>query len=224
MRAGGTNGGTWPTHRAAEQVAQLVKKGSPERADDTCQGTGRRVVSGSEPAKLKEWTGVIEVELVGVRVELPANQPIVLLKEKTGTRYLPIWIGAVEATAIAFALQGVETPRPLTHDLIVDVLTDLGIRLDAVHVTELRDGTFYAELHLVQNGRNFTVSSRPSDAIAIASRLEDVPIYASEDVMDEAGLEIESTDEGSEVQAEEQVREFRAFLEGVTPEDFKEDT
>ncbi len=167
---------------------------------------------------------MIEVELVGVRVELPANQPIVLLKEKTGTRYLPIWIGAVEATAIAFALQGVETPRPLTHDLIVDVLTDLGVRLDAVHVTELRDGTFYAELHLVQNGRTFTVSSRPSDAIAIASRLVDVPIYASEEVLDEAGLEIESTDEGSEVEAEEQVRQFRAFLEGVTPEDFKEDT
>ncbi|HEX2029662.1 MAG TPA: bifunctional nuclease family protein, partial [Nitriliruptorales bacterium] len=107
---------------------------------------------------------MIEVELVGVRVELPANQPIVLLKEKTGPRYLPIWIGAVEATAIAFALQGVETPRPLTHDLFVDVLEDLGVRLESVHVTELREGTFYAELHFVQNGRNHTVSSRPSDA------------------------------------------------------------
>ncbi|MDP9023524.1 MAG: bifunctional nuclease family protein [Actinomycetota bacterium] len=165
---------------------------------------------------------MIEVELVGVRVELPANQPIVLLKEKTGTRYLPIWIGAVEATAIAFALQGVETPRPLTHDLIVNVLQDLGVDLQAVHVTELREGTFYAELHFVQNGRTHTVSSRPSDAIAIASRLDAVPIYAAEDVMDEAGLEIEATEEGDEVAAEQQLREFREFLEGVTPEDFRE--
>ncbi|MBW3577961.1 MAG: bifunctional nuclease family protein [Actinobacteria bacterium] len=165
---------------------------------------------------------MIEVELVGVRVELPANQPIVLLKEKTGTRYLPIWIGAVEATAIAFALQGVETPRPLTHDLIVDVLQDLGVELQAVHVTELREGTFYAELHFVQNGRAHTVSSRPSDAIAIASRLDTVPIYAAEDVMDEAGLEIEATEEGDEVAAEQQLRAFREFLEGVTPEDFRE--
>lgn len=165
---------------------------------------------------------MIEVELVGVRVELPANQPIVLLKEKTGARYLPIWIGAVEATAIAFALQGVETPRPLTHDLFVDVLEDLGVRLESVHVTELREGTFYAELHFVQNGRNHTVSSRPSDAIAIASRLDAVPIFASEAVMDEAGLEIEATEEGDEVQAEEQVRQFREFLDEVTPEDFKD--
>ena len=165
---------------------------------------------------------MIEVELVGVRVELPANQPIVLLKEKTGTRYLPIWIGAVEATAIAFALQGVETPRPLTHDLLVDVLEELGIRLDAVHVTELREGTFYAELRFVQNGRTFSVSSRPSDAIAIASRLEEVPIFASEDVMEEAGLEIDASEDGTELEAEEQVRQFREFLEGITPEDFHE--
>ena len=165
---------------------------------------------------------MIEVELVGVRVELPANQPIVLLKEKTGTRYLPIWIGAVEATAIAFALQGVETPRPLTHDLLVDVLEELGIRLDAVHVTELREGTFYAELRFVQNGRAFSVSSRPSDAIAIASRLEEVPIFASEDVMEEAGLEIDASEDGTELEAEEQVRQFREFLEGITPEDFHE--
>lgn len=165
---------------------------------------------------------MIEVELVGVRVELPANQPIVLLKEKVGTRYLPIWIGAVEATAIAFALQGVETPRPLTHDLIVDLLADLGVQLASVHVTELRDGTFFAELHLVRDGDTYAVSSRPSDAIAIASRLDDVPIYAAEDVMEEAGLEIEATEEGSEVEAEEQLRRFREFLEGVTPEDFKD--
>ena len=164
---------------------------------------------------------MIEVELVGVRVELPANQPIVLLKEKSGTRYLPIWIGAVEATAIAFALQGVETPRPLTHDLFVDVLRSMGAALDAVHVTELRDGTFYAELKLVLDGRSFTVSARPSDAIALASRFDTVPIFAAEDVLDEAGLEIEAREE-VEVEAEEQVRQFREFLEQITPEHFRE--
>jgi uncharacterized protein len=165
---------------------------------------------------------VIEVELVGVRVELPANQPIVLLKERQGTRYLPIWIGAVEATAIAFALQGVETPRPLTHDLLVDVLDGLDVSLEAVHVTELRDGTFYAELRLSRDGQTTVVSSRPSDAIAIASRLESVPIFAAEDVMTEAGLEIEPTEEGIEVDSEEEVRQFREFLDEITPEDFRE--
>ena len=165
---------------------------------------------------------MIEMELVGVRVELPANQPIVLLKEKTGTRYLPIWIGAVEATAIAFALQGVETPRPLTHDLFIDVMEELSVSIEAVHVTELRDGTFYAELHLAQDGETYSVSARPSDAIALASRLEDVPIFGAEAVLDEAGLEIETREEGTEVDAEEEVRQFRQFLENVSPEDFRE--
>jgi bifunctional DNase/RNase len=166
---------------------------------------------------------VIEMELIGVRVELPANQPIVLLKETDGTRYLPIWIGAVEATAIAFALQGVETPRPLTHDLFVAVLGETGIELTAVHVTDLRDGTFYAELHLRQDGRTWTVSARPSDAIALAARLEDVPVLAAEPVLDDAGLEIDRTDEDGEngVNAEEEVRQFREFLDQVTPSDFE---
>jgi bifunctional DNase/RNase len=165
---------------------------------------------------------VIEMELIGVRVELPANQPIVLLKEADGTRYLPIWIGAVEATAIAFALQGVETPRPLTHDLVVDVLGEIGVELAAVHVTDLQDGTFYAELHLRQGERTWTVSARPSDAIAIASRLDDVPVLAAPSVVEEAGLEIDRAGEDGEqgVDAEEAVREFREFLDQVAPEDF----
>jgi len=169
---------------------------------------------------------VIEMELVGVRVELPANQPIVLLKEREGTRFLPIWIGAVEATAIAFALQGVETPRPLTHDLFVDVLKDLDVELVAVHVTHLQDGTFYAELKLLHNGEPHTVSARPSDAIALASRLGEIPILSAEAVLDEAGLEIEDDDDGGSSSGggadEEEVRQFRAFLDEVTPEDFKE--
>lgn len=162
------------------------------------------------------------LELVGVRVELPANQPIVLLKEVDGPRYLPIWIGAVEATAIAFALQGVETARPLTHDLIVDVLAATGQRLDAVRITDLRDGTFYAELVLVDEaGNTVEVSSRPSDALAIAARLPDIPLFGAPEVLEEAGVELDDDEAVDEEQAEDQVREFRQFLDSVTPEDFR---
>ncbi len=165
---------------------------------------------------------LIELELVGVRVELPANQPIVLLRERDGSRYLPIWIGAPEATAIAFALQGVETPRPLTHDLFVDTLAALGVTLEAVHVTNLDGGTYFAELQLrTGQGELVTVSARPSDSIALASRLDDVPIRVDEAVMEEAGLEIEDDDEDeSGPDAEDEVRRFRDFLDNVAPEDF----
>lgn len=156
---------------------------------------------------------MIELELVGVRVELPHNQPIVLLKEQTGERYLPIWIGAVEATAIAFALQGVETARPLTHDLMRDLLDSLTVSVDRVVVTELRDGTFYAEVQMSQAGESSVVSSRPSDAIALAVRTN-TPIYADESVLDEAGIEIEDDDE-------HEVEQFKEFLDSVSPEDFK---
>lgn len=163
---------------------------------------------------------MIEMELVGVRVELPANTPIVLLKEANGTRYLPIWIGAVEATAIAFALQGVETPRPMTHDLFVSVLNESEIRLEAVHVTDLQDGTFFAELHLRQGESLHVVSARPSDAIALASRLDNVPIYGAPEVLDEAGLEIGDDGDSQDVDPDEAVRQFREFLDNISPEDF----
>ena len=104
------------------------------------------------------------VDVVGVRVEMPSNQPIVLLKEMGGDRYLPIWVGAVEATAIAFAQQGVEPPRPLTHDLMKEMLDALGRKVDSVHLTELRDGVFYSLINIDQG---VTISSRPSDAIAL---------------------------------------------------------
>jgi uncharacterized protein len=156
---------------------------------------------------------VIELELVGVRVELPHNQPIVLLKERAGERFLPIWIGAVEATSIAFALQGVPVARPMTHDLMRDLLRGLAIAVDRIVVTELREGTFYAEIHMSKGGDAVVVSSRPSDAIALAVRAT-VPIYAEEGVLNEAGIEIED-DEESEVE------QFKEFLDSVSPEDFK---
>src|SRR6476646_882042 len=127
---------------------------------------------------------VVEMELVGVRVELPTNAPIVLLRETDGDRRtLPIFIGGPEATAIAFALEQVETPRPMTHDLMKDVFDRLAIRLDRVVVTELRDSTFYAELHLASNGQTQVVSSRPSDAIALAVRTG-TTIFAEESVLE----------------------------------------
>lgn len=156
---------------------------------------------------------MIELELVGVRVELPHNQPIVLLKERSGDRFLPIWIGAVEATSIAFALQGVVTARPMTHDLMRDLLSNLHVAVDRIVVTELKEGTFYAEIQMTSDGESVVVSSRPSDAIALAVRAT-VPIFADEAVLNDAGIEIEDEEE-------DEVERFKAFLEEVTPEDFQ---
>jgi len=149
------------------------------------------------------------VEVMGVRVEMPSNQPIVLLKELDGLRYLPIWLGAVEATAIAFAQQGVKPPRPLTHDLFKEVLSELGAKLNTVYLTELKDGVCYAQLNF-EDGP--TISARPSDAIALALRTGS-PILASEQLLSEAGIEIPD-------QAEDEVERFKEFLDQIKPEDF----
>jgi hypothetical protein len=158
---------------------------------------------------------VIEMSLVGVRVEVPTNQPIVLLREEAGSRYLPIFIGPPEATAIVYALQGMETPRPMTHDLFKSVLDELGAALRQVVITELHDGTFYAEIEILRDGTTQRISSRPSDALALAARYpETVPIYADEAVLDEAGVLFDQDEE------ESQIEEFREFLNQVRPEDF----
>ncbi len=159
---------------------------------------------------------MIEMNLVGVRVELPGNQPIVLLKESDGERYLPIWIGTSEATAIAFALQGVPTQRPMTHDLMKNILEELAVSVERILITELRDGTFYAVIEMARNGSSYEISSRPSDAIALAVRLA-VPIFAHEDVLGEASIVIREDEE-----QEQEVQRFREFLENVRPEDFGE--
>jgi len=161
---------------------------------------------------------VIEMELVGVRVEMPSSSPIALLREVGGSRrVLPIFIGAPEATAIAFALEEVVTQRRMTHDLLRAVLADLGVSLEKVTVTDLRDGTFYAELELNARDGVHTVSSRPSDAIALAARTGS-PIYAAEAVLDEAGYLAD--DEGEEPEEEEVVEQFKEFIDTVNPEDF----
>ena len=149
------------------------------------------------------------VEVVGVRVEMPSNQPIVLLKEIDGIRYLPIWVGSVEATAIAFAQQSLLPPRPLTHDLLVSVIAELGGELVAIHLTELRDGVFYAELKFKGGA---SISARPSDAIALSLRTG-APILATEELFVQAGIEIPDA-------AEDEVEKFREFLEDINPEDF----
>jgi bifunctional DNase/RNase len=161
---------------------------------------------------------VIEMELVGVRVEMPSSTPIALLRETGGDhRVLPIMIGAPEATAISFALEEVVTPRPMTHDLLRDILDDLGVSVERITITELRDGIFHAELELVGSDGIHTISSRPSDAIALAARTGS-PIYASEQVLDDAGyLEDVIDDEPVETEVVEQ---FKEFIDSVNPEDF----
>jgi uncharacterized protein len=155
------------------------------------------------------------MSLVGVRVEVPTNQPIVLLREEDGQRYLPIFIGNPEATAIVYALQGMDTPRPMTHDLFKTVLDEMAVRLQRVIITELHDGTFFAEIELSRDGGTYRISSRPSDAIALAVRYADtVPIFADEDVLEEAGVLFEQDED------EEQIEQFREFLDQVRPEDF----
>ena len=141
------------------------------------------------------------MQVVGVRIEMPSNQPIVLLKEIDGVRFLPIWVGAVEATAIAFAQQGVTPPRPLTHDLMQDIVESLDATLTAVQVTAIEDGVFMASLLLRDpEGKAISVSSRPSDAIAIP-----------DDVAEDAAA---ASGESSEMER------FREFLDQINPEDF----
>jgi uncharacterized protein len=159
--------------------------------------------------RLQRGVAVKQMEVVGVRVEMPSNQPIVLLRETEGDRYLPIWIGAVEATAIAFAQQGVLPARPLTHDLFRDVLEALNVQLRTVNITALRDGIFFADL-IFSNG--VEVSARPSDSIALALRTG-ATIFASEDILEEAGVSIPD-------EQEDEVEKFREFLNTISPDDF----
>ena len=157
-----------------------------------------------------------------MRVELPSNTPVVVLRELEGRRrQLSIFIGGPEATAIAFALEEVETPRPLTHDLFCDVLDELGVQLERVVLTELRETTYFADLHLRTADGEQHVSARPSDAVALAVRVG-CPIFAAEKVLDEAGFveEVNEDDASSEESPEAVVEEFRQFIDQVSPDDF----
>src|ERR671922_2530407 len=156
-----------------------------------------------------------EMDIYGVSFDLVGKQPIVLLKTADGNRYLPIWIGQPEAAAILMRLQGASTPRPMTHDLVTELLEQLDAQVVRITVTELRDNTFYASITVQQNGSEIEIDSRPSDAIALAVRA-DAPIFAADEVIEESAIEFE----GEDVNEEEIVSEFKQFLEHVTPDEF----
>jgi uncharacterized protein len=158
----------------------------------------------------------VPMTVTGVRVELPSNTPIVLLREQQGVRFLPIWVGAVEAMAISSALEGVTPPRPLTHDLLRLVLEGLGAEIERIVVTDLRNNVYFADLVLTLDGREVVVSSRPSDAIAMSVRTG-APVFAEQRVLEEAGIELE--DESEEL-PEEEIERFREMLEDISVEDF----
>jgi bifunctional DNase/RNase len=156
---------------------------------------------------------VRELDVVGVRVEMPSNQPMVLLRERGGDRYLPIWVGSAEASAIAFAQQGVVPPRPLTHDLMRDIIAALGRTLEEVRIVAINDNVFHAEL---QFDGGLTVGSRSSDAIALALRTG-TRIMGADEVLEAGGVAVPDEDE-------DEVEKFREFLDQISPEDFGEDT
>src|SRR5437660_7885376 len=159
-----------------------------------------------------------EMNIYGVSFDLVGKQPIVLLKTAEGNKFLPIWIGHPEAAAILMKLQSASTPRPMTHDLVTDMLDQLGAQVVRITVTELRENTFYAQITVQQDGREIEIDSRPSDAIALAIRAE-APIFAADRVIEESAIEFEGEDVDQEV-LEAEVAKFKNFLDEVTPEDF----
>jgi uncharacterized protein len=156
-----------------------------------------------------------EMVIYGVSFDMVGKQPIVLLKTADGNKFLPIWIGHPEAAAILMKLQGAATPRPMTHDLFTDILSQLEARVVKIAVTELRENTFYAMITVAVDGTEIEIDSRPSDAIALAVR-SDAPIFAAEAVIEESAIEFEHED----VNEEEVVEEFKRFLDEVKPDDF----
>jgi len=159
-----------------------------------------------------------QMAVYGVSFDLVGKQPIVLLKTVDGNRFLPIWIGHSEAAAILMKLQNASTPRPMTHDLVTDILLQLDAQVVRVAVTELRENTFFAQVTIQQDGSEIEVDSRPSDAIALAVRAE-APIFVADEVIDESAIEFEG-EEITDADLEKEVSKFRSFLENVTPDEF----
>ena len=158
-----------------------------------------------------------EMVIYGVSFDMVGKQPIVLLKTVEGNRFLPIWIGHAEASAILMTLQGPESPRPMTHDLLVNLVTELRAEVARITITELRDATFHAMIRLSTSGEDVELDCRPSDAIAVAVRTGS-PIYAADAVLDENAIEFEHEPEDDD----DMVEKFKEFLDQVTPEDFAE--
>lgn len=155
---------------------------------------------------------MIKMRLEGVRIEMPSQKPILLLREDNGNRYLPIWIGPYEASAIALELSNIKTPRPMTHDLIINIINDLKIKVNNIEIMDIKDNTFYAIINLIDIDKKIIkVDARPSDAIATAVRIK-CDIFAAEHVLESGGLEIQTIDE--------EVSKFKDFLNHIKPEDF----
>src|SRR3989449_7470201 len=159
-----------------------------------------------------------EMQIYGVSFDLVGKQPIVLLKTAEGNKFLPIWIGHPEAAAILMKLQSASTPRPMTHDLVTDMLDQLGAQVIRITVTELRENTFYAQITVQQDGSEVEIDSRPSDAIALAIRA-DAPIFAADDGIEGAAIEFEG-EEVTEEDLEKEVSKFKQFLDHVSPDEF----
>ncbi len=159
---------------------------------------------------------MFEMEVHGVNLDMLTNQPVIILKDLSSNRYLPIWIGQFEATAILMEVQGIRPSRPLTHDLLKTIIDSLKARVNRIVINDLREGTFYAQIHISANSGQFQIDARPSDAIALAVRVN-VPIFADENVLNQAAVV-------NEVGEEEEVERFRKFLENVKPEDFKDNS
>ena len=160
-----------------------------------------------------------EVQIYGVSFDMVGKQPIVLLKTVDDNRFLPIWIGHPEAAAILMKLQGADTPRPMTHDLIVDMLDQADTTCERISITELRDNTFYASITLSVSGSEIEIDSRPSDALALAVRMA-APIFVADEVIDESSIEFEQGEEDND----EVVEKFKDFLDDISPEDFLQDS
>jgi uncharacterized protein len=173
-----------------------------------------RTYNGSRPQG-QRILSMQQMQIYGVSFDMVGKQPIVLLKTVDGNRFLPIWIGHPEAAAILMKLQGASTPRPMTHDLLNDLLDQLDAKCERVSVTELRDNTFYASITISVNGSEMEIDSRPSDALALAVRTS-APIFAADDVIEESSIEFEHEVEDTE----EVVEKFKDFLDEVSPEDF----
>ena len=230
-------------HETADELTQLGQqlRGSllRTRPRKPPERLSRRSAGGGPPGRTcrrshfrsaaSKFGAMVEVRLRAVRVDLQSNTPVLLLQESEGLgRTLPIFIGAPEATAIAFALQGMDTPRPMTHDLIRDLLDALGADVVRVVITELKTATYFAEIVLRHGEQELPVSSRPSDAVAVAVRTG-APLFVADDLMDSEGIMLavdeeedddddEEDDEGSN--PDELVGEFRTFLDSIRPEDF----
>ncbi len=160
----------------------------------------------------KKNNNLVKVQLEGVRIELPSQKPIILLKEEGGDRYLPIWIGPFEASAIALELSKIKTPRPMTHDLIINIINELKTNIENIEISDIKDNTFFAVINIKSIDKKMVkIDSRPSDAIATAVR-SNCDIYVAEHVLELGGLIIQSI--------EEEVLKFKNFLNDVNPEDF----